>query len=124
MTGLDDAKILACVALMWVVLRSVRVCTGVFLAVNIDVLRVAAVQVCAKGANATGRAGRRERHQDETRRRDSKYIAEYKVYSSQVDLHLRRHTTPTNSSQHQHHSATTLPSASIYFHFTTTIQGF
>jgi hypothetical protein len=67
MTGLDDAKILACVALMWFMLRSVRVCTGVFLAVNIDVLRVAAMQVCATGVN--GRAGRRERNQDEARRR-------------------------------------------------------
>jgi hypothetical protein len=70
MTGLDDAKIVACVALMWLVLRSVRVCTGVFLAVNIGILRVAAVQVCAKGADANRPARRREPYQQSARSRN------------------------------------------------------
>ncbi|KAH3908942.1 hypothetical protein HBI56_124410 [Parastagonospora nodorum] len=55
----DAAKILAYVAFVWLALRSLSACTFVFFGLNLEVCRVAAIQVQGRrtGCSSPGRAG-------------------------------------------------------------------
>jgi hypothetical protein len=110
----DAAKILAYVAFVWLALRSLSACTFVFLGLNLEVCRVAAIQVQGRrtGCSSPGRPGSERAHPTPRRTGNSSHELHHEVklmhlqltplhdrrlkdLGEQNDIHRLHHLTPS-----------------------------